>query len=43
MMSIGLIVLGLFMAKSIIEAHGGRIRGENNTNRAGGFLLFTLC
>jgi signal transduction histidine kinase len=42
MMSIGVIVLGLFIAKSIIEPHGGRIRAENNINRAGVFLLFTL-
>jgi K+-sensing histidine kinase KdpD len=42
MIRIGVIVLGLFIAKSIIEAHGGRIRAQNNTDRAGGFLLFTL-
>ena len=42
MMSIGVIELGLFISKSIIKARGGRIGAENNTNRAGGFLLFTL-
>jgi signal transduction histidine kinase len=35
MMSIGGIVLGLFIAKSLIEAHGGRICAENNTDEKG--------
>ncbi|HXG06454.1 MAG TPA: ATP-binding protein [Nitrososphaera sp.] len=35
--------LGLFIAKNIIEAHGGTIRGENNTNGSGGAIFsFTL-
>jgi len=33
--------LGLFISKSIIEAHGGNIWAENNTN--GRELLFTLA
>jgi hypothetical protein len=43
MMSIGGIALGLFIAKSLIEAHGGRICAENNTDTGGDFyfLLYT--
>jgi signal transduction histidine kinase len=34
--------LGLFISKSIIEAHGGRIWGENNNNGRGATFTFTL-
>jgi signal transduction histidine kinase len=34
--------LGLFISKSIIEAHGGRIWAENNTERKGATLAFRL-
>ncbi|HEU4605065.1 MAG TPA: HAMP domain-containing sensor histidine kinase [Nitrososphaera sp.] len=34
--------LGLFIAKSIIEAHGGRIWGENNTDGKGVTFAFML-
>jgi signal transduction histidine kinase len=34
--------LGLFIAKSIIEAHGGRIWAENNTDGKGATFYFTL-
>jgi signal transduction histidine kinase len=33
---------GLFISKSIIEAHGGKIWGENNKNRQGGMFTFAL-
>jgi signal transduction histidine kinase len=33
--------LGLFISKSIVEAHGGRIWGENNENR-GATFTFTI-
>ena len=41
-MSIGVIVLGLFIANSNIEAHGGRIRAENNTDEQED-IYFVLC
>jgi signal transduction histidine kinase len=34
--------LGLFISKSIIEAHGGRIWGENNPDGRGATFFFTL-
>jgi signal transduction histidine kinase len=34
--------LGLFISKSIIEAHGGKIWGENNKEGAGATMSFTL-
>jgi signal transduction histidine kinase len=34
--------LGLFISKSIIEAHGGRIWGENNDDRKGATFTFAL-
>jgi two-component system sensor histidine kinase VicK len=34
--------LGLFISKSIIEAHGGRIWAENNTDGKGATFTFTL-
>jgi signal transduction histidine kinase len=34
--------LGLFVSKSIIEAHGGRIWAENNTNGKGATFYFSL-
>jgi two-component system, OmpR family, sensor histidine kinase VicK len=34
--------LGLFISKSIIEAHGGRIWAENNKDGKGATLTFTL-
>jgi signal transduction histidine kinase len=34
--------LGLFISKSIIEAHGGRIWAENNADRIGATFSFTL-
>ncbi|MDQ3873766.1 MAG: sensor histidine kinase [Thermoproteota archaeon] len=34
--------LGLFISKSIIEAHGGRIWGENNPDGRGATFTFTL-
>jgi signal transduction histidine kinase len=34
--------LGLFISKSIIEAHGGRIWAENNPDGRGDILFFTL-
>ena len=34
--------LGLFISKSIIEAHGGRIWAQNNTDDKGATFTFTL-
>src|SRR5215208_415252 len=34
--------LGLFIPKSIIEAHGGKIWAENNSNRKGATFSFSL-
>jgi two-component system, OmpR family, sensor histidine kinase VicK len=34
--------LGLFISKSIIEAHGGRIRAKNNTDGSGATFIFTI-
>jgi two-component system sensor histidine kinase VicK len=34
--------LGLYISKSIIEAHGGRIRAENNKEGGGATFTFTL-
>jgi two-component system, OmpR family, sensor histidine kinase VicK len=34
--------LGLFICKSIVEAHGGRIWAENNTNEKGATFYFSL-
>lgn len=34
--------LGLFISKSIVEAHGGKIWGENNKNGKGATFTFTL-
>ena len=34
--------LGLFISKNIVEAHGGKIGGENNTDGKGDTFLFTL-
>ena len=38
----GGIGLGLFISKNIIEAHGGRIWAENNTNEKGATFYVTL-
>jgi signal transduction histidine kinase len=34
--------IGLFISKSIIEAHGGRIWAENNVNGKGAIFAFSL-
>jgi signal transduction histidine kinase len=34
--------LGLAIARSIVEAHGGRIWAENNTNGVGATLTFQI-
>ena len=34
--------LGLFISKSIIEAHGGRMWAENNPDGKGATFTFTL-
>jgi signal transduction histidine kinase len=34
--------IGLFISKSIVEAHGGSIRAENNTDGKGATFTFSL-
>ena len=34
--------LGLFISKNIVEAHGEKIWGENNTDGKGATFAFTL-
>ena len=34
--------LGLFISKSIVEAHGGKIWAENNTDGKGATFSFSL-
>jgi signal transduction histidine kinase len=34
--------LGMFISKSIIEAHGGKIWAKNNTDTKGATFTFTL-
>jgi signal transduction histidine kinase len=34
--------LGLFISKNIVEAHGGKRWGENNTDGKGATFVFTL-
>jgi signal transduction histidine kinase len=34
--------LGLFISKNIVEAHGGSIGGENNTDGKGATFVFSL-
>jgi signal transduction histidine kinase len=34
--------LGLFISKNIVEAHGGRMWAENNSNGKGATFTFTL-
>jgi signal transduction histidine kinase len=34
--------LGLFISKSIVESHGGKISAFNNTNGKGATFTFTL-
>jgi signal transduction histidine kinase len=34
--------LGLFISKNIVEAHGGKIWGENNPKGKGAVFVFTL-
>jgi signal transduction histidine kinase len=34
--------LGLFISKNIVEAHGGKIRGENNADGKGATFMFSL-
>ncbi|MDP9288666.1 MAG: cell wall metabolism sensor histidine kinase WalK [Thermoproteota archaeon] len=34
--------MGLFISKNIVEAHGGRIWAENNSNEKGATFTFSL-
>ena len=34
--------LGLFISKNIVEAHGGKIWGKNNTDEKGATFVFSL-
>jgi two-component system sensor histidine kinase VicK len=34
--------LGLYISKSIVEAHGGRIWAKNNNNKKGAIFAFSL-
>jgi two-component system, OmpR family, sensor histidine kinase VicK len=34
--------LGLFISKSIVEAHGGKMWGENNADDKGATFAFSL-
>jgi signal transduction histidine kinase len=34
--------LGLYIARSIVEAHGGRVWAKNNENQKGAIFGFTL-
>jgi signal transduction histidine kinase len=34
--------LGLFISKSIVEAHGGKITGSNNEGEPGATFTFTI-
>ena len=34
--------LGLFISKNIVEAHGGRIYGQNNADGKGATFVFSL-
>ena len=34
--------LGLFISKNIVEAHGGKIWGDNNTDMRGASFVFSL-
>jgi signal transduction histidine kinase len=34
--------LGIFIAKSIVEAHGGKIWAENNSDGKGDTFLFSI-
>ena len=34
--------LGLFISKNIVEAHGGKIYGENNADGRGATFVFSL-
>jgi signal transduction histidine kinase len=34
--------LGLFISKSIVEAHGGKMWGENNADGKGATFYFSL-
>lgn len=34
--------LGLYVSKNVIEAHGGRVRAENNADKKGATFSFIL-